>query len=379
MGSFRSRSQSSTTNGGHYELSNGQSFARSDIYRTLDTCDDTVGWLNLENPFDLVKRETSGWTRDGDNGITGIGHRALHGRFGFVPTWPSPILLPAVNVTEYATKLAANTNPARPSISIPNFIHELRDLPQLLRVDGRSKLHSLANHNLATQFGLLPTISDLKKLFSFLTIANKRGDEIKQLDENGGYRKQIRLDSFSEEWQDLSQTTIESSCGIVRSKIHRKETREVWGSIRWKPNTASLNFMLRSETGRSLIPPRWAYLFGLHPTQITSVIWEALPWSWLVDWSTNVGDYLVASNNSLAFVDGPINVMVKDIYEVTYPITELSTWMFNAGFHSVVPTVTVTRKRRLQGSVGLTTYLPFLSGRQLSILGSLAILKGRRR
>jgi hypothetical protein len=31
---------------------------------------------------------------------------------------------------------------------------------------------------------------------------------------------------------------------------------------------------------------------GLDPGNISSAAWEAIPWSWLIDWFANVGEYL---------------------------------------------------------------------------------------
>jgi hypothetical protein len=47
-----------------------------------------------------------------------------------------------------------------------------------------------------------------------------------------------------------------------------------------------------------------AALFGVNPTP--SVLWEVIPWSWLIDWFTNLGD--VISNASENAVENEISM-----------------------------------------------------------------------
>jgi hypothetical protein len=128
-----------------------------------------------------------------------------------------------------------------------------------------------------------------------------------------------------------------------------------------------------------------AALFGVLPTP--ELLWEVVPWSWLIDWFTNVGD--IASNLSWTPAENLIadySFVMKHIEEkvVTTNYTFFPPRITPAyNYKGVDHTFTRVEKREVKlragdlNPFGLGVTLPSLSGRQLGILAALGISRSR--
>jgi hypothetical protein len=104
--------------------------------------------------------------------------------------------------------------------------------------------------------------------------------------------------------------------------------------------------------------------------------WELTPWSWFIDWFSNVGDIVAATNNTVGCSWGRIAFMrtTKTWCDYEFDPSGSSSWVtFNGWYdvdwtrkerHSVFPIVPVPLPS-----------LPAIDGRKLSILLSLAALR----
>jgi hypothetical protein len=109
------------------------------------------------------------------------------------------------------------------------------------------------------------------------------------------------------------------------------------------------------------------------------VLWNLTPWSWAVDWFSNVGD--VVSNISSFLEDGLLmrygymmeHTIVKDTYTRLYPLTLRS----GRSLDSSVTMVTETKLRRRANPFGFGLAWDGLSTFQASILAALGISRGR--
>jgi len=120
---------------------------------------------------------------------------------------------------------------------------------------------------------------------------------------------------------------------------------------------------------------KWQQL-GLSLTP--SLIWEALPWSWLIDWGTNIGDILQnISNQSLGWAS---NLVSRNAYSMgttrkTYTLS--TTAQISDGPIHGESRVTATWKSRQLASpfgFGYANWASF-SARQLAILTALGIVR----
>lgn len=128
-----------------------------------------------------------------------------------------------------------------------------------------------------------------------------------------------------------------------------------------------------------------AALFGVNPTP--ELLWEVLPWSWLIDWFTNVGDIISnASNNA---VDNLV-LNASYVMKTTETSTEVSTYSRWPSFRNVLIQweagdatygykKSTTYKMRQGGlsPFGLGTTLGGLTAYQASILAAIGVSRQR--
>ncbi|UJQ84999.1 MAG: putative maturation protein [Alehxovirus allofundihabitans] len=338
-------------------------------------CSDATGRAQ-DHPCEIILDDRSGLL--GLNGSQGT--RTYKDYYGSV--WWSrveshlAVSLPSEGMM--ATTLLARTNPSRPSVSLINFIVELKDLPGMLRDIGRIKLNKLpvrspkdlANANLAAQMGWIPLISDIAKLIDFKSAAAKRVEELRKLYSHSGLKRRLNLGTYGAEGSDAF--TLESATSLVLStKRYRSTVVNTWGTVRWKP-TAVPNIPLDSK---EMLDVCKAIVLGanLRP----EYLWNAIPWSWLIDYAANVGEYLTAHNNTVPAVATKVNVMTQTTTTSVWTRTDSNQWVRGGTGLTLYRT-----KKRAQPTPTLSASLPFLNARQLSILGSLAVQRvagGRKR
>lgn len=257
---------------------------------------------------------------------------------------------------ELALKLINKTNPNRADVSIPNFIYELREFPQMLKVQGENWLKKAAGLNLNYQFGWKPFMSDLFGLFDFSKSVTNRMKEIKALHE-GGLRRKRKL--FSSQLKGGLYRIAHSNGFLTGNDWYEKITTwETRGYIRYFPASPP---PLNEYDFRQLA---WDATFGF--TLDKSTLWEALPWSWMVDWFSDVGDMLSATRNIIP-ITHTIPVLMDTVSTRTFSTVkyqEMSPW-----------TSELVSKKRTRVTPTVQARLPILTGVQWSILGSLGITR----
>jgi hypothetical protein len=248
------------------------------------------------------------------------------------------------------------------------FLYELKDIPEMIRFWGRVLLNPRkwaptdpAKAHLALQFGWKPLITDLVKIGTMMFGIEKRRKEINALYSKGGSRRYVGLGAGQE--PPITKSAF-ANFGTYRNfvvTVTEIRSWKAWAVVHWAP------------TQPSVLPPSdlqiAAYLTGLHPTQILSDVWEALPWSWLADWFTNIGDVVKDRNHYLAHPTRA-SVMVQYSTQVTHPGVGAGIDVLTAGCLSGIK-----RQRTPIVGANIEATLPILSGQQLSILGSLAVTR----
>lgn len=366
----RTRTMGPETITGSYQLGS----SGSPVFRTQErfakTCIDFLGY-GVDHPLDIVETRVEGdATASGSNGVDGSGYRKLtqlplrlvYPSYGSFPDMPSD--------SEAVTLAMSRTNPGRSEVQLPVFIFELRELPRLAYLKGKSILQKAASGNLSWQFGMRPLLSDLAKMIQFADSVNKRCQELTRLQSASGLKRRVTLYSDSKVVIKSTTTTLESVPCVISAKEHVTYTVKVWASIRWRPSPTYSFPMDRASQQRKARQS----LLSLRSGQITQNLWEAVPWSWLIDYFSNVGDFLVAIDNQVAHVAGKVNVMTTKTSRREYVVTSKPNWV---ELSPSTPAATKTQKLRTVNSPipGISIRLPMLSLRQLSILGSLSILR----
>lgn len=120
------------------------------------------------------------------------------------------------------------------------------------------------------------------------------------------------------------------------------------------------------------------HLLGLRLTP--DVLWELMPFSWLVDWKTNVGDVL--HNMSMFLTDGLVLVRgyVMQTTRVAFTDTMMGGSLYGVPSSRILAFpasgCTTTKVRRAANPFGFGLTSDSLSNRQWSILAALGISKG---
>lgn len=260
----------------------------------------------------------------------------------------------------YAAIAAARTTPSRPYVDVPVAVTELVDVISLLRGAGNHLIQLMARGNIKYNFGIAPLVSDMHKLTKFQEQVDRRVLEISRLRKSKGLRRTVELDSFSttEEANMVIQSWGQYFTGTRRT-FH---TQTVKGHCRWLP-TEDLSRLSNPEMSALA---RKAVL-GL--TIDFATVWERIPWSWLVDWGSTVGDYFKAKRNIIPAQLELVRVMRHSTSNSFVKVNQLN------GYHVSDIHVFRVNKAREPGTVLPIAHFPFLSGKQMGILASLAIMR----
>lgn len=255
-----------------------------------------------------------------------------------------------------AAELLAKTNPSRPVVDLPLAIYELREIPELLRKEGGNLIQKMASLNLKYQFGIKPLVNDLMSLLSFSDEVAKRQKELDELYKSGLRRKRKLWNGSAITSTDITTNSIDRH--IIHTISQVSTMTNIWGFTTWTPNSIQMMKADRRALARKAV-------LGL--TVDFSLAWNAIPWSWLIDWCSNVGDVLIANRNLVGAVHGPVQIMetIKTTADTTSPQAECSPGAWTK----------VTKTRRTVVNVPISAQLPILNLRQLSILGSIGVTR----
>jgi hypothetical protein len=268
----------------------------------------------------------------------------------------------------------ANANPNRPDVDLLVSIAELRELPYLLR-DASGIAHGVVNRanksakaNLMAQFGVLPILSDVIKLFDFAKSVDARETYLRELSAGKRrFKRKLLVENWGVIVPDLVPftSTADNQLSTNKCTISADITRTFWYTMR-----ASLLDVLSERDIQELAPQ---LLLGLN-TVTAKQLWELVPWSWLIDWFSNTGSILAAYRGGLRWSWSDLNIMYQTDYKMSASFPNI-----RPGFtiSPIVPTSHPVSKNRIQPSVSIypSWRIPYLTGRQWSILSSLLVLR----
>jgi hypothetical protein len=183
--------------------------------------------------------------------------------------------------------------PTKPEFSDLNSLIELRELPGLLRQRfTKGGFNKLGDYHLALEFGYKPLLRDVVNLAFKQRLAQIR---LKQLLRDNG-RPVRRRNTLKDE--SVSGTTQSGfSYGALQPVL---VTQYYVGQPSWRTTTYFRERIWASARFRYWLPggPRdiqWtrkmmSRLYGRNVSP--SALYNAIPWSWLIDWFSNLGDLI---------------------------------------------------------------------------------------
>lgn len=260
------------------------------------------------------------------------------------------------------TKVAADTNPSKPTVSVPVFLAQLKELPKALKEfgDGKGLILNPKNSAVSHNFGWDQLYRDVGNMFRFTDQVNRRVKQLTAAHGLGGARGREVI------WSDTNQLvqsglTVWSLEAFLTMKDIKTTTRKMWASVRWVADSPGL-----PPADQILSQARLA----VHGWRIAPAdVWELIPWSWFVDYFANVGDYLEATQNSLGIHQERGCVMLETLTTHRHE-TEGGP---GAGFTASPAEYAYVTKERTPTSLSLDVYsVPFLGPKQLVTLSSIA-------
>jgi hypothetical protein len=360
------------TIGGSYPILTERS-VRQDNTSGPDNGPFTVNYFQLEGGLINGRQpDTTVWT----NYLADAYENAS--RFGHLYLAESPDNFQA------ATEGAARTNPSRPSADIPANLLELGTLGSLMRAAPKTlreafdkglphpfrnlerfapnSVGEAASLNLYVNFGLLPILGDIQKCLQLKKIMNDRIKEIKRLHGAKGLRRTVTV------WDGSTRAegpfTAQSVFGFYSQPATVITTEQVRTHCRWFP---AAEFLPWDHDDGDMVKQAYKAVLGLSLTQLDTY-WEALPWSWLIDWMSTCGSYFRASRNII-----PCSLPITTVMRHTK--TEWSFGPSNTnGTAQVAPgRVIIEDKSRVLWPVFPSAHLAFLTKDQMGIVSSLAV------
>jgi hypothetical protein len=213
--------------------------------------------------------------------------------------------------------------------SLFNFIMELPELPRLaLQILSAKKLikklmsfgadgrKTLAELHLAYQFGVKPLLSDLEGIVDNLLESEKKVNDFIQ-------RGKTPKPYHYREIEDVAPYSLQ-------------ETR--LGQIMCKQKTILSSTLLCTYTYKKpSFLDGWAEIMGLYPTP--KRIWDAIPFSFLIDWVFKIGDMLaqldIDENLKIKLLDYCDSVKVETVYYGTRNSYDYL-WQFDPAYFGLV-------------------------------------------
>lgn len=353
-------------------------------------------------PFFLMRTESPYYytVRDGINWISSDGKYKYEG--SIKPSLPSMRnWLSFADMNKYSESALetlgttgwARAQPLRPQAGLGQFLGEFKDIPRTLMGTAKSFASKWASFKgrkrggftsraasqdwLNANFGWMPFIRDLRDFYNVSKNLEERVAQLKR--DNGQWMHRSRTLENSTETTILLDDTylghlpaLDNGFYVGNSpkgyrRIERIRSNKCWFEGRfkyWIPDLESSPWDARS----------YAIIFGTMPTP--DLIWELVPWSWLVDWVSNAGD--VISNVVQSLTNG---VTAKYAY-VMGSSSEHITGDLHTNFADGPLTTSISAKflvkRRLAASpFGFGLSSGNFSTWQWSILGALGLSRLR--
>lgn len=363
----------------------------SQAWTVESTCVDSVG-KGIPHDLNIDYKDHYFWSLNGTSKGSGSGGFLSWNYNGYsmggTAAHVSPTTTEPTDNTSLSTMLA-RTNPSRPLVSLPVFLFELRDIPDLLKSFANDAMYLegyfssptiqklirdaprwYAKNNLEWQFGVLPFFSDMLKVLQFQKSMDRKIRMLRNLQKGGS------AGGYAVVWENTAVSP--PFTGFV-SPLYQEEntysftvetTYRKWGTCTWIPTTP-----LPPMTDNDLWWRAFQLTTGLDFS--LSNVYSAMPWSWLIDWFTNVGDVIDANRNTVPVKHDGSCVML-------HVRTRFKTFVQTGGSGQIGLSVNRgplrdTKLRRVMGNVApIPEYnLSLLNDKQLSLLGSLAVTKSR--
>lgn len=300
--------------------------------------------------------------------------------FNFCPSSGEATIL--AKGTEFVAQSIPTNSIASASVSLAELYRE--GLPSMIGAaflrDKASFFRSLGSEYLNLEFGWKPLVNDLKAAAKAV-IASE--DVLKQLQRDSGRDVHRRRYSPTQKWvantYDSWVPGINQMPGNVFSGLNTHREVDEFERTNWFSGCFTYHYDPGSMSELERMVTQARILYGIELTP--EVLWNLAPWSWLVDWVSNVGPVL---HNLSAFQSDGLVMRYGYVMEFNsrtrrvigaYDKIPVGTNLP----HSVVEEFSGIRKlRRRATPYGFGLDIAGFSTRQWAILAALGITKAPR-
>lgn len=278
---------------------------------------------------------------------------------------------------------------------------EARDLPRMFKTTAKGfhdvwksmggKHHTpfmqpkrLAGDYLNHQFGWVPFLSDLDKFFDVYANSAKYIAQIKR--DNNTWIRRARVDKMIESETFLpgpGNNRCEPYIGTKISRIFaqpgscgilQRNSTQVWYTGSFKYYRPEFDGSLHESSSDDLFKHvhRLSTIYGARVNP--SVIYRATPWTWLIDWFSNVGDVVQRANDQA--VDSMVSRYMYLMHHLRREsVVQQILYLKDGGKKTLEWSRLAEVKRRVgaDGPYGFGLSWGDLTPRQLTILGALGI------
>lgn len=388
---------------GTFTRANGAKLDGTRVFGVEQETSDEAHGLGSENPFRTVRTRRHATPFSGE--AIHVATQVNYGSFsGYIPgVYANLPSLPLVSGADSSlvNTIMARSNPSRPYVDTTIFVGELRDFPGMakeiwdtarrfirhvdrglspierlnraFRAGYRETFPKADSRFIEYQFGWLPMVSDIMKYMSVADVIEKRTLELNHLKRTGHSSRRTHFDSG----RTASSATVNldtKTSLVFKGVLQRSQSWERWGVGKWYLDSGGR--LAQAKTVGQIRRLAEESVKGLALDAHTG--WNLMPWSWLLDWAWNAGDWIESQRNIVGASKGSVSVMtytncldnysrysgIDPYLEVKggegYILREQKLRTIHSGFR--LPEITV----------------PILSGRQSAILGSLMSMKARR-
>lgn len=379
------------------------------------------------------------YTNQGRSGVNPLRFGVYEGGFMDNGVWlgesydslKSHTMPPLGSLSAYYTAAWDKTKPSIPKASLAQFAYELKDLPGMLATSanafhGQWKVlgdvdkfnplavglngsgrrlrqqqvalpvmgpREVADHFLNHNFGWVPFLSDLSKMFDTI---NRMSEHIRNtVRDNGVWIKRRRVLEESETVSADAQVGVDSGTipssgmrdpdgfpmcrpmtvgGTTQTGICIQKTitrKRVWAAgqfMYYRPEFDMRNFDGSAFDALNVVQ-QWLTLLGarINPT----LVYKVTPWSWLADWFTNFGNYIQRLDDWVQ--DG---IVARGLYVMQTEekiMTKTCTLNFYSGPVTLQfqRTLSIKQRELADGLYGFNTPWNSLSPKQWAILAAI--------
>jgi len=275
------------------------------------------------------------------------------------------------------------------------MISEIRDLGKALatplqslrgtlgREGAGGLIRPIGSAHLGYQFGVKPFVKDLQDLSKAVLNFDKRLAQLAR-DNGRGVRRKGRV-SMDDVLLDLGLSggsagkrarpilAAQAWNGITTASSTRRTSLEFWFSARFR------YWLDPTRLGYGGIPTRERHqltriLYGIDPTNV-HLIWQLMPWSWLIDWVVPLGpliDNLVNDHTDHLTADYAY-IMGRS---VTYEEHYVEGSIMGQPFRTTTTILNIVQQRAVASPYGFGLSFTGFSLSQLAILAALGVTRG---